>query len=126
MLMENAGLLATATGDHLLLWHENLAERTSLRWRRHVVDDQTRRPVHGKPIDLDRDGGMDGIACGYGAEQAKVSWVEIGAMPTPKSVPHTHKSPWSKASSGLTGKLNQDGIRDIAGSAERGSNELCR
>lgn len=74
--------------------------------------------------DLDGDGDMDVIACVWSAETLQVIWGENGPTPTPKWVPHTLKSLWPKASGVLTGGLNQEGIPDIVGSAERGSNEL--
>ena len=73
--------------------------------------------------DLDEDGDMDVIGCAWSAETLQLIWGENGATPTPKWVPPTLKSPCLKASGILTGGLNQEGIPDIAGSAERGSNE---
>ena len=55
----DADLLATATADNLLLWYENRGNLASDRWQRHVVDDQTLRPVHGEAVDLDGDRDLD-------------------------------------------------------------------
>jgi len=55
-------LLATASSAHLLLWYENTGNSKTSgtgRFRRHVIDKQTRRPVHGQVVDLDRDGDLD-------------------------------------------------------------------
>lgn len=73
-------LLATASSDHLLLWYENTDGKS--RFRRHVIDRTTRRPVHGQAVDLDRDGDLD-VLMAFGsyspAEQPNshhVAWYE--------------------------------------------------
>ena len=63
-------LLGTAPDADLIIWYENRRSTATeaswprLRtapvvWTKHVVDDRTRYPIHGQPVDMDGDGDLD-------------------------------------------------------------------
>ena len=41
-----------------IAWYENTGDAAT-RWRKHVIDDVGRAPIHGEPADMDRDGDLD-------------------------------------------------------------------
>ena len=79
-------LLATATADDLLLWYENSGAPAVDGWKRHVIDAQTRRPVHGEAADLDRDGDLDVL-------------MAFGSF-SPSDVVNSHQVAWYENRSG--------------------------
>ena len=42
-----------------VVWFENPAHPREQPWPKHVIDDRSRGPIHGHPIDLDHDGDLD-------------------------------------------------------------------
>lgn len=77
-----ADLLATASAGNLVLWYENPGKPASRPWPKHVIDDQSPRPIHGHPVDLDGDGDMDVVmALGFSGQPGQknthqVVWYE--------------------------------------------------
>jgi len=51
-------LLGTASATGLVLWYENSGSPATVPWKRHMID-TAGRPMHGEPVDLDRDGDLD-------------------------------------------------------------------
>src|SRR5262249_26774150 len=54
-----ADLLGTASDAKLVVWYENPGKPTTQPWKKHIIDDQSPRPIHGMPVDLDGDGDLD-------------------------------------------------------------------
>ncbi|MEC7566947.1 MAG: FG-GAP-like repeat-containing protein [Planctomycetota bacterium] len=53
-------LLGTSRQDHQVIWYEKtLNANKTVSWTKHLVDDQSKFPVHGNPADVDGDGDMD-------------------------------------------------------------------
>ncbi len=88
-------LLCTAVGaenvpvpaapkDHgcQVVWYENPGQPASQPWTKHVIDDQSRAPIHGQPVDMDGDGDLDVVmAFGMRSELVpehlhEVAWYE--------------------------------------------------
>lgn len=44
-----------------VVWFENPGMPKEKAWPRHVIDDRSRGAIHGRPVDLDRDGDLDVI-----------------------------------------------------------------
>jgi hypothetical protein len=42
-----------------IVWYENPGAPASRPWTKHVIDDRSRAPIHGQPVDLDGDGDLD-------------------------------------------------------------------
>ncbi len=55
----DADLLGTIRKSHETVWYENKNENTNITWDRHVIDNQSRCPTHGNPVDMDGDGDTD-------------------------------------------------------------------
>ncbi|MDA0835977.1 MAG: VCBS repeat-containing protein [Planctomycetota bacterium] len=79
-------LLGTATVSSLLVWYENSGNPADEGWIKHVIDDQSLRPTHGHPADVDRDGDFDvvvalGFPGGDDSDHQKVMWYENVGSP---------------------------------------------
>ena len=80
-----ADLLSTGRIANLTAWYEQTGVPAE-PWKRHVIDDQSLQPVHGEPVDLDRDGDIDVVlslgmlATPEMTESNQVVWYEnVGA-----------------------------------------------
>ena len=92
-------LLATAVGkgnlppdaqDHgsQVVWYENPGQPASQHWKKHNIDNRSRAPVHGHPVDLDGDGDLD-VVMAHGmrttvdpkVERHEVVWYENVGQP---------------------------------------------
>ncbi len=57
-------LVCTARRAPLVVWYENTGNPRA-GWKKHVIDEKTVQPIHGMPVDMDRDGDVDVLlACG--------------------------------------------------------------
>jgi len=56
-------LLGTGRRAHQVIWYENHRNNNpdagSVAWRKHLIDDKSKCPAHGNPVDMDRDGDLD-------------------------------------------------------------------
>lgn len=54
---------AAAPADHgaAVVWFENTGASGDDRWRKHIIDDQSRGAIHGHPVDMDGDGDLDAV-----------------------------------------------------------------
>lgn len=52
-------LLGTIRGIDKVVWYENQKSNAGIKWSKHMIDDQSRCPAHGNPVDLDGDGDLD-------------------------------------------------------------------
>ena len=65
-----------------IVWYENPGPSAGRPWKKHIIDDRTRAPVHGHPADMDGDGDIDVVmAFGMGKEWSleaghEVVWYE--------------------------------------------------
>src|SRR5262249_52811412 len=73
-------LLGTASAANRVVWYENPGKPFSQPWKKHVIDDQSPRPIHGIPVDLDRDGDLDVV-------------MALG-MSAPAGTKNTHEVVW--------------------------------
>jgi hypothetical protein len=65
-----------------VVWFENPARPREQPWPKHVIDDRSRGPIQGHPIDLDRDGDLD-VLMAFGMrpehilqDQHAIAWYE--------------------------------------------------
>jgi len=66
-----------------VVWYENLGKTPSGRWKKHVIDNISRGPCHGHPVDMDDDGDLD-VVMAHGmrttidpkVERHEVVWYE--------------------------------------------------
>jgi hypothetical protein len=65
-----------------IVWYENPGGPATQPWKKHVIDDTSRAPIHGHPVDLDGDGDLD-VVMAHGMRQEllpegrhEVAWYE--------------------------------------------------
>lgn len=113
-------LLATALVGGLVVWYENTGRNDEARWKKHLIDDQSPRPVHGHPIDVDGDKDLDIVmALGFGPGNApdavhQVVWYENDGKPA--SGPwkkHVIAEPLSMAFEAFAGDVDGDSDLDV-------------
>jgi len=70
-----------------VVWYENPGAPATRPWKRHVIDDKSRAPIHGHPVDLDGDGDLD-VVMAFGMRSAlvpegmhEVAWYENVGKP---------------------------------------------
>jgi len=83
-----ANLPAGTNHGSQVVWYENSGQPANKGWTKHIIDNQTRAPVHGHPTDMDGDGDLDVLmACGMrtGAnpriDQHQILWYENVSQP---------------------------------------------
>lgn len=68
-------------------WYENPGQPATLPWKKHLIDDQSRAPIHGMSCDMDGDGDLDVVmAFGMRAklipeDRHEVAWFENVGRP---------------------------------------------
>ena len=116
----DADLMGTGASAGLVLWYENSGDPKARGWIRHVIDTAF-RPMHGNPVDMDRDGDPDLVlALGSerntdSAEGHQVVWYENDG--TPADGPwsrHLIFGPLPNAFEAVAGDLDGDGDVDVA------------
>src|SRR5262245_3714710 len=120
----DADLLGTVSGAGIVLWYENPGDPRQ-PWPRHVID-LLSRPVHGQPVDIDRDGDLDVVmAAGMAAPENsdpkahKVLWYENPGNPAHIAVWQKHPiaDSFDQAFEAVGGDLDADGDVDVAATA---------
>lgn len=116
-------LLGSARVGNQVVWYENSGKPAAELWKRHVVDEKTIAPVHGHPVDLDRDGDLDvlmafGLVAPVGndsAESHQVAWFENVGRPGVGSEwkKHSIASGIPQAFEAVAGDLDGDGDLDV-------------
>jgi hypothetical protein len=79
-------ILATGRTANLTAWYKQTDDARA-PWQRHVIDEKSPQPVHGEPVDFDRDGDPD-VVMGLGmlaapgqADTNQVAWYENVGKP---------------------------------------------
>jgi len=113
-------LLGTGTAANLVVWYANSGKPAAKGWTRHVIDAKTVRPMHGEPVDMDKDGDLDVVmASGMSADRRlpnshEVVWYENDGKP--KVGPwkkHVVARPFGDAIEAAAGDLDGDGDVDV-------------
>jgi hypothetical protein len=65
--------LDAETKDHgsAVVWYENNLGDAAEPWKKHVIDERSRAPIHGHPVDFDGDGDLD-VVMAFGMRDALV------------------------------------------------------
>lgn len=70
-----------------IVWYENPGKPATQPWKKHVIDDVTRAPIHGHPVDMDGDGDLD-VVMAHGMRTAlvpedrhEIAWYENVGKP---------------------------------------------
>ncbi len=140
-------LLGTARKSDEVSWFENRAAASGaepaagpVTWVKHVIDDTSRCPAHGNPVDMDGDGDLDVVmalgfyyrpgskdpAASEKPEDNQVVWYENNGRPA--------EGPWKKhiigprfddAFEAVAGDLDGDGDIDVAATSWRNPGRLA-
>ena len=127
-------LLGTGRKVHHVIWYENDCREHSIAWKKHFIDDKSRCPAHGNPVDMDGDGDLDVVmALGFyyrpGSgdpsasllpEDNQVAWYENSGAPAEglwkKHVIGPH---FDDAFEAVAADLDDDGDVDVAATSWR-------
>lgn len=79
-------LLGSARKGNQVVWYANPVDPATQSWRKTTIDAETLAPMHGHPVDLDRDGDLDvimtfGHAAPAGGTSHQVAWYENVGQP---------------------------------------------
>lgn len=132
LLAASAGVSYTAAADGAepaqhgasVVWFENSGRPADGGWTRHVIDNRSRAPIHGHPVDFDGDGDLDVVmAFGMRPEHVpeakhEVAWYENLGKPEEPSGWRRHVvGPLPCAFETVAVDLDGDGDRDLAATA---------
>ena len=88
-------LLGTARVGNQVVWYQNPGDPVNQPWQKHLIDTSP-QPIHGHPVDMDRDGDLDVVMAlgmlppedGAPFEHHQIVWYENDGNPT--------QGPWRK------------------------------
>jgi hypothetical protein len=116
-------LLGTARTTNQVVWFQNPGQPATGQWAKTIIDDKTIAPVHGHPVDLDRDGDLDvlmafGLVAPVGndsPESHQVAWYEnVGRLGVGSEwKKHPIASGIPQAFEAVAGDLDGDGDLDV-------------
>ncbi|GEM_PF-268425 len=130
----DADLLGTARIANEVIWYENHSQDGGVVWKKHHIDNQSIRPVHGHPADMDGDGDLDVVmALGFyyrpGSGQSMASlrrednqvvWYENTGKPADAVwKKHVIQTRFDDAFEAVAGDLDGDGDVDVVATSWR-------
>ncbi len=135
-------LLGTVSDGHRTMWYENRGDPARRGWTPHVIDDTLPRPVHGAPVDIDRDGDLDVVmALGMPYEPGQASaedrrvdrresqqvvWYENNGRPAAGAWPrHPIVTGFDDAFEATAGDLDGDGDVDVVATSWRNPGRIA-
>lgn len=110
-------------GNQKVIWYENVGQPgTGGEWTLHEIGELP-SAFEAISADVDGDGDFDVVATRWGPD-GQVVWFEQTADLTTPWPKHDIKTGWTRANQVIAADLNADGLVDLAGVAERGSNQF--
>lgn len=105
-------------------WFENPGHTNKASWKKHMIDDRSRGPIHGHAADLDLDGDLD-VIMAFGmrpehvpAEKHEVAWYENTGQPGDATTwKRQVVGPLACAFETIAVDLDSDGDLDLAATA---------
>ena len=129
LLSASVGKSFTAAGESAtpeehgasVVWFENPGKSPDAVWKKHVVDDRSRGPIHGHPIDFDKDGDFD-VVMAFGmrpehipVDKHEIAWYENVGAPGDSTMWKRHVvGPLPSAFETIPVDVDSDGDLDLA------------
>ncbi|MCH2183226.1 MAG: FG-GAP-like repeat-containing protein [Mariniblastus sp.] len=121
-------LVGTARQSPLVVWYENTLsnaedDSSPIAWTKHVIDNQSRQPIHGEIVDMDQDGDLDvvmsfGMSLSKEPDSEQVAWYENDGKPAEGSwQKHVIARRYPGAFEACAGDVDGDGDLDVVASA---------
>lgn len=114
-------LLATGRTTSQIAWYANPGKPATGTWNKHVIDNESRHPSHGQPVDMDGDGDLDVVmALGFGpplndsAVKHQIVWYENSGSSMFSPWKRHFVAEWKQAFEAIATDLDSDGDVDIA------------
>ena len=132
-------LLGTVREGSEILWYENQRDGNTVNWQRHVIDDQSKSPAHGSPVDMDGDGDLDVVmAIGFvyepnskdpsrfsTREDCQVVWYENNIPRQDGWKKHIVQEKFDDAFEAVAADLDDDGDIDIVATSWRNPGRIA-
>lgn len=107
-----------------IVWYENSGRPTDEPWKKHIISDTDRAPIHGHPADMDGDGDLD-VVMAHGMRQEllpparhDVAWYENVGQPGRGQQWRRHAiSPLAYAFEAIAIDMDNDHDMDVVASA---------
>ncbi|MBN2455009.1 MAG: VCBS repeat-containing protein [Sedimentisphaerales bacterium] len=123
-------LLGSSRTGNFVAWYENSGDTGCKVFTKHIIDDESFAPVHGEPVDMDKDGDMDVVMAvnGHtpqGEPDHKILWYENDGEPKkPNWKKHIIQQPFKDAHAAIASDMDGDGDIDVVATSHRGPGKV--
>ena len=118
-------LLGTSRTGYFVAWYENPGNPAKKPFIKHILNDKLASPVHGEPIDIDKDGDLD-VVMAHSGSDAKIVWYENTGNPKVNGWPmHVIWPSFADAHAAIAADIDDDGDLDVVATSHRGPGKVA-